>query len=514
MKNIASGHRQASKIAAINLFVNYSNFAFAVILNIAFVPIYLSYFNIALYGAWLASGNIVSMLGLLEGGINLALTQKLCAAEQRGDKRAFSSYFTAGFLISMGLSLIIPLVCFGVAPYVGHLVNYGGPDTRDLQEALILSGVSTFLGFSFANLCTVFQAWGIVHYSGIVSVAMVFVGASATLVALKYNLGLLALPMGGIIRGLFGIVALAIFLGVQWRQRGIPLVLSREKFREMGGISLAVSGGRIISSLASNSEGLVISNMIDPKAVAIWNITSRAITMTGGLLNPIGSSIFGPLSIQLAKVDREEKWNTLGKVLKLVALVAAVLLGVSVATNGVFVAVWVGSANYAGHLVDLVTVLSVVVVQRASMLGLFLTACGRPKADAVYSTITSIAQVLMLFLTVRYMGILAVPLSKLVATGLVAMGGYALCFSGIFQKSRREAFALATHGFCTVLLVVMMGWTLSSFTGSFAIGEWMRFACFAGAVLLVISIAVGSLSKDARMFLCEKLMKRRKRVEL
>lgn len=66
-----------TKSSIINLLFNYANVSFVIINGLILVPLYLTYFSVGTYGSYLSSGNIVGMLGLLEGGMSYVLTQRL-----------------------------------------------------------------------------------------------------------------------------------------------------------------------------------------------------------------------------------------------------------------------------------------------------------------------------------------------------------------------------------------------------------------------------------------------------
>ena len=51
-----------------------------IINGIIMVPIYFKFMSVSTYGAWLATGNIAAMLGLIESGFASVITQKMSVA--------------------------------------------------------------------------------------------------------------------------------------------------------------------------------------------------------------------------------------------------------------------------------------------------------------------------------------------------------------------------------------------------------------------------------------------------
>ena len=60
-----------------NFLFNSTNSIVAIINGIVLVPIYFKFMSISTYGAWLATGNIVAMIGLMESGFASVITQKM-----------------------------------------------------------------------------------------------------------------------------------------------------------------------------------------------------------------------------------------------------------------------------------------------------------------------------------------------------------------------------------------------------------------------------------------------------
>lgn len=64
------------KASIYNYLFNSINAIIVIINGIVMVPIYFHYMSVSTYGAWLATGNMVAMLGLLESGFSSVITQK------------------------------------------------------------------------------------------------------------------------------------------------------------------------------------------------------------------------------------------------------------------------------------------------------------------------------------------------------------------------------------------------------------------------------------------------------
>lgn len=450
-------------VTGVNLVVNYTNMAFAILVNIVLVPYYLKFFSIDTYGAWIATGGIIGMLGLLDGGINLTLTQKLCAANVAGDRNEFSKYFIAGGTATTLLTLLIPVICWILGPFIGKAVNFSGPDLNHLQNAFLVAGIATFFSLGTSTISTAFQAWGLVHQSGLVSIAILFIGVGATILGLHLGMGVIALPFGAASRALFGFSTMLLLLLLQWRKQNLPIFFSKSAAKEMIGIGAYLSGGRIFESLAANSENLIIANVIDPKAVAIWTLSTRAISLAAGFLNPIGSSLFTSMAGYMAKCDAVTSWIMVKKIVMSIATVAGVFFGVAVAMNASFVNIWVGPANHLSQHIDFLAAFAFMLSQRSSMLSLIATAMGHPKIATNIVVAGGISSIGVLYVTSHHLGVLAIPLSRILVQVVLIMPFFIIAYHRLFQQDRKSVMVEFIRSYLLPLTTISFGALFSYF---------------------------------------------------
>ena len=86
LKPLQISRRRAAKI---NLILGYGRYTVGIFNQLVLVPLYLRFIGIAVYGSWLASGNVVALLSVLDIGFNLIVTQRLATAFGAGDDNRF-----------------------------------------------------------------------------------------------------------------------------------------------------------------------------------------------------------------------------------------------------------------------------------------------------------------------------------------------------------------------------------------------------------------------------------------
>ena len=83
---------------------SYALIGLNLIQGILFVPLYLHYIGSLLYGAWLATGSIISYLSLFDLGLNSVIMQKVAEADGANDLERRRSYMGSGLCVSFALS--------------------------------------------------------------------------------------------------------------------------------------------------------------------------------------------------------------------------------------------------------------------------------------------------------------------------------------------------------------------------------------------------------------------------
>jgi len=79
---------------------NYSVMVIDIIQNLAFVPLYLSYLGDRLYGLWLGTGGIISIMAFLDMGIATLVIQRVSREYGQKNYDGISTYFFSGLLVN------------------------------------------------------------------------------------------------------------------------------------------------------------------------------------------------------------------------------------------------------------------------------------------------------------------------------------------------------------------------------------------------------------------------------
>lgn len=473
-----------TKATILNLFFNYANASFAIINGLVLVPLYLTYFSVGTYGSYLSSGNIVSMLGLLEGGMSFVLTQKLSGCYAKRDFNEFSKTLGSGLFIS--LSIFVLLVCIGLIlfPFISDLVKAEPNEYKNIQYAFLFSAIGAGLNILFHNFSSVFQALLKVSVSGAANLVSIVIGISTTLLGLKLGLGVIAIPLGLLAKGLVGVLILIVAMVNVFKKENLPRIkvgvsCSKVLMKSV----LPMFGGGVAKSLVTNSQLLIITNFISPTASAVFFITGRIYQVCDSFLAPVGSSIFSSISQIVGEGDKEIIKKNIVSIFFIFNVFSVFILSLSFIFNSSFVLLLLGADKYGGNMLSFFLCVNMLFYTRFNFLSVNLYALGVFGKTVLYDVIGGILRLIIIFSLIKSVGYIALPIAEFLSTTILL--GYFLnkLLVNKIELRGKEILDFVFSG-STLLLIVFALSTVWIYLLPH-INSWLQFVFF--SVLIALS---------------------------
>src|SRR4051812_17531785 len=170
---VSRGIRSALKgkrkrAAAATFAASLCNTALVVGQGVVLVPLYVSHVGAPLYGAWLASGDVLVWLQAFDLGLPNLLIQRIGAASGRGDRLAASEYFWTGASMLSGFAAFTSVVGLALAAWGANSLTRNVADAHHLRLALMLGvcasalniGNNAVVALTRADQDTAFQGAG------------------------------------------------------------------------------------------------------------------------------------------------------------------------------------------------------------------------------------------------------------------------------------------------------------------------------------------------------------------
>ena len=127
------------KASIYNYFFNSINAIIVIINGVVMVPVYFHYMSVSTYGAWLATGNMVAMLGLLESGFSSVITQKMAAAIGSGDKERYGKLAGANIVTAILIAFGILFLGLCIAPFITNWINVEEAVSSEIRLSYIIA---------------------------------------------------------------------------------------------------------------------------------------------------------------------------------------------------------------------------------------------------------------------------------------------------------------------------------------------------------------------------------------
>lgn len=454
---------------------------------IVLMPLYLAQIGPSLYGAWLASGELLALLLAFDAGIPNLMIQRVGAAVAARDPKSAGAYFGTGLCVLLCLALGVGALLFAIAGAVPGWVGIQSSEAAILAGSFRI-GVAAFclmlLTFAFQGLARGLQQTAFVHASGLVGT---IIGFAVTAVMLMAGHGLWSIATGLIVRSSLSLAGCAIFLF-----REVPaetrraICIDREAMRDYQRLSPPLFASGIGFLVANNCQVLIVALILGPASAAVYGITRKAAELVTALLNAVGNATYGGFANLFAEGDAKRSRAVYNEIVALYVSLGLAFLGAYLAVNSSLVGVWARPELFGG--VGLTTLLAVSTLTSGWC---YLEVClfratGRHQAASVSLIVYSLARVTCAALLASLVGLHGLPSATILTS--VAFGLW------VRERMRREispaprpSFSFAGARTWGIRIAVLVG--AAAICGANAPATW-SFVLAAGAAMSLGSLAL------------------------
>lgn len=418
--------RSRRRGAAVMLAGGYANLLLLTVQGLVLVPLYLRHLGTEAYGAWMASGDLLGWLAVLDLGIAGVSSQRMAAAHGRGHRRRVGEYFGTGLVVQAALVVVLTVLAVAAAPRVPGWVRLSGPAGAELAGCFAVAGVATGLGLLgnvAGGLALSTQRMVFVNLAVFVSGVA---GIAATLGLLLAGHGLWALALGMLVRG--GVMLLAVGGHAAWVLRHDLRVRARVRWRvvrELAALSPVTVLTMLGNAAVARSDAVLIALFYGPATVTVYVLTRRAADMLALFLARIGAAVYPGFAHLVGGGDRARAAAVLSQVGRVYFWSAVPSVALYLALNRTFVEVWVGAGQFAGQGVTLLVGLNVLVVGWAALVTYVLGAAGQIARSGLTIFAEAVLRVALALALLSALGLPGLPLAGVptsAAAGFLALG--------------------------------------------------------------------------------------------
>ena len=269
--------RSRKRTSLVNLGFHAWSIGMVFVSGVVLVPLYLRHIPIDLYGAWLASGNVLVWMTLADPGVSLVLQQRVASAYGAGDHSGLAGGIATGLWITVAISGVI-ILCGVVSSWFlpGWLGLPQMADQQELASAFRWSVVGSALMIVSFSVTSVNQ--GLQSSAGIGAIYVVasLFRLGAVIALLERGFGLLAIAMPTLGMGLLLLGGNVVYLRHRLQHERIPFGWAPIHFKELAGLLSWTSIGRMAGVTANHVDLFVVARVLGPESVGLLRFTRTA----------------------------------------------------------------------------------------------------------------------------------------------------------------------------------------------------------------------------------------------
>lgn len=412
------------KASIFNYLFNSINAIVMIVNGIIMVPLYFKFMPVSTYGAWLATGNVVGMLGLVESGLSGVITQKMSVAIAEKDDRKFFQLAGANIYTALFLSLTLFVLGLSIAPFIADWINADESIKQSITIAYIVSLISAALSLITSLIGAFPQVWQETKTIGIITTVVNILGVLSLVIYLYLGFGVVSLALGYITRAILNILGQGSWIFIKWRK----LNLSRPTYnfaviKELLKDCYYPFLSRISGVIMGNSQSFILAMFISPTIAAVYDITSKIALVACNFVSMANGSFFALFSLTFASKNKNEINNLIQRVsLFFLTILFSALLYSMVFTKAI-VHIWVGLDKYGGDLLLAFIIIALLITQLKQYFNNLLYTGGMINKSAKLDVLSMILFVALLLVIVKPSQIYAIPIAT-IGSGIVFIGMY------------------------------------------------------------------------------------------
>lgn len=418
-----------------------SGVAFVTIQGIFLVPLYLRFIGVPLYGAWLASMQVVGWVTILDPGTDEVTRQRVAYAHGGRQLHEIGQLIGSGLAINILVAFCITVAALLVTPVLPRWFRVNGQNAAQLTTAaavLALASGATVVAYALGSSLLALQRAG--GY-GVVLIIGNIAGLSLNVGLLYAGWGLTAIAAGFLFKAVVWVAGWSCILIWTCRPRGcepVRLTFSVGQARALLRLACYMFASKIASMLQTSSDGVLTGIILGPSQTAILMLTGRVIDAVRMLPDKIGAAMQPSLANLAGVGDREKNLRVSMRFLTAISLVAAPLIATAAALNRDVVRLWVGSALYGGQPLSALLGVSSILTLLTTAIYHVLFANGLIETTSKISLVAGAVKIVLLALLLRWLGLIAVPIATTAAILIVTAPKYLRVLSATLRLDRGQ----------------------------------------------------------------------------
>ena len=475
-----------------NLFFRYTSFIIAIVQGLIMVPLYLKFIPIDVYGAWLASGNLLAWISAMDPGLTAILQQKIASAYGKEDLSNVSNLIGGGLFISLIILIVTIFIGFIIAYYLPIWLTL--PSSIDISlilRAFKLAVVgSSMMLFSF-SIYAIIQGLQGSFSIGLITNGINIVAIIISIILLSSGYGLMALPISLVFSGIASSLGLALYLLKRVIREKIGFSFSFESLTILTKLMSYTFLGRAAGIISNNIDLIFVSRFLGPEIVTVFSLTRKPIQLSREIINQPVVAFLPAISHLSGSGEIDKTRDILIRFIYIFVWVSFLVTGGIIALNRDFIYLWVGSSLFAGGTINLILCLGAFLAILSQSSGYLSFSLGNIKKNSLASLIQSLLYIPLMIYGTKYFGLYGAVFAPIISLLVITTWYYPLSVSRLVKFSSNDIKNIIMEfgfGLISTVSVVIVFSFLSAGTWFYFIILGAFFCLLYGCLMYVLSL--------------------------
>jgi O-antigen/teichoic acid export membrane protein len=439
IKNIK---RSDSRTVKWNLFFNYSSIIYNVIIAIALVPLYLKYIPSEVYGLWLATGNILIWMTLLDPGLGATMQYKIAFAIGENKKKEIGKLIGNSFIISFFFLFVLFIAIVILQYNINSWLNMNFIKEDNFMLALALTSFSTVLMVFSFNIQGINFGLQSSLGVGIVFTIMNIVGIGVTIYLLKNGYGLLAFGYAGMIRALIYLIGNLCYMLIRIKSDNYKISYDKSGLKELIKLFSISFVGKITGTLQGRVFEFLIAKYISYSTVTNFKMTLNAPENSKIILIRPSVSISPVISKLIGSGEVDEIKIKIRQLFLFFIWASMFIFSAFLIFNENFINLWIGKSFFLGKIPNLLICILIIVASLSEILAQIVWSIGEIKKNNIATFFQFVLFLpLAIFSSINY-GIIGLLSAAILSYILVTISYFSWLIINKFAVNKKNIFTL------------------------------------------------------------------------
>lgn len=448
------------KVTQWHLFFQYSSIIISIINGIVIVPIYLHFINIELYGAWLATGNILVWITIIEPGIGDVLQQKIAFSYSQKDYITINKLIASGIIISLIISITAFLASLVIVNYIPAILKTSESlNSGELLTAFKLIAISTCLTLFTFSLVGINQGFQNTFFSGIIYVVGQVVAIILNIILLYMNYGLISIALSRIaFSSIFLTGHLILLIYVTIKNKLTP-IFEKNFFIQFSKIFIYTFSGKLASTLINNIDLIIVSRYINAETVTMLELTRRPFKIFNSFIDRSTVALLPALSHLYGEQDYSKLKNLFTRYINIFFWIACLTTFGFIVFNKYLITLWLNKDVFLGNSLNILICLGIFLNSFSYNISNFTFSFGNIAGNNIITIVKSIVYVLFIYILTKGYGIWGIVLAPIISTLSSELWYYPRKIMQILKLSKSELIIIFKDNIILILFTALISAT-------------------------------------------------------